>query len=102
MSSPSGPGTVRLLNGCCLSSPAAIRSFGILTRTITVNSGGLRRLLASSAGMERQTDEQLMRRVANGDHGAFSVLVDRHMRRVVSLAQSITRIRADADDIAQE
>jgi len=52
--------------------------------------------------MERQTDEQLMRRVANGDHGAFSVLVDRHMRRVVSLAQSITRIRADADDIAQE
>jgi len=52
--------------------------------------------------MERQTDEQLMQRVAKGDHRAFSVLVDRHMRRVVSVAQNITRTRADADDIAQE
>jgi len=52
--------------------------------------------------MERQTDEQLMRQVAKGDHTAFSVLVDRHMRRVVSLAQSITGKRADADDVAQE
>ena len=43
-----------------------------------------------------------MRQVAKGDHRAFSVLVDRHMRRVVSVAQSITRTRADADDIAQE
>jgi RNA polymerase sigma-70 factor, ECF subfamily len=52
--------------------------------------------------MDRQTDEQLMRQVAKGDHTAFSILVDRHLRRVVSVAQSITGTRTDADDIAQE
>jgi RNA polymerase sigma-70 factor (ECF subfamily) len=48
------------------------------------------------------SDEALMERIARGDHDAFGELVDRHMRRVVSLAQNVLGIAADADEVAQE
>ena len=43
-----------------------------------------------------------MSRIARGDHGAFSELVERHMRRVVALAQNVLRNAADADEVAQD
>jgi RNA polymerase sigma-70 factor (ECF subfamily) len=47
-------------------------------------------------------DEELMGRVATGDHAAFRALMARHMGRAIRLAESVTRNAAEADDIAQE
>lgn len=43
-----------------------------------------------------------MARVAAGDHPAFCVLVDRHFRRTLTVAERMMGRRADADEIAQE
>lgn len=48
------------------------------------------------------TDEQLLERIVRRDHAAFQTLLDRHMKRVVSLAQGVLGAAADADDVAQE
>jgi len=47
-------------------------------------------------------DADLMRRIASGDRLAYAHLVDRHLDRMVAVAQRITGRRADAEDIAQE
>ena len=52
--------------------------------------------------MEELSDEALMARVVEGDRGAFRTLVERHMRVVLSLAQRIMKVPADADELAQE
>lgn len=52
--------------------------------------------------MQLPNDEDLVLRVAQGDHAAFGLLVDRHMKRAASLAQNILRSAADADEVAQE
>ncbi len=52
--------------------------------------------------MQQPSDEDLVREIARRDHAAFGVLVDRHMKRVASLAQNILRSAADADEVAQE
>lgn len=47
-------------------------------------------------------DLPLVRRIAEGDAAAFSTLVDRHLDRVVRLAERLMASRADAEDVAQE
>jgi RNA polymerase sigma-70 factor (ECF subfamily) len=51
---------------------------------------------------ETETDERLMLRLASGSAEALHILMTRHMRRGVRLAEGVTRSEADADDIAQE
>jgi RNA polymerase sigma-70 factor, ECF subfamily len=48
------------------------------------------------------SDEDLMARVAAGDHVAFRGLMARHMRRAIRITQGILGSAADADDVAQE
>jgi len=49
------------------------------------------------------SDEELMARVAaTDDHAAFRMLMHRHMRRAVRVAQGIVSNAADADDVAQD
>jgi RNA polymerase sigma-70 factor, ECF subfamily len=47
-------------------------------------------------------DEELMRRVAEGDTAAFSVIYDRHSTVAYSLAYRIAGRRSAADDVVQE
>lgn len=48
------------------------------------------------------SDGALMQRVARGDHRAYTTLVDRHLRHVVTLAWRVLFDRADAEEVAQE
>lgn len=50
----------------------------------------------------QEEDEQLMLRVAEGDERAFRELADRHVDRVLRLAQRLLGGSAEADDVAQE
>jgi RNA polymerase sigma-70 factor, ECF subfamily len=51
----------------------------------------------------QQFDEhEIIRRAQNGDTKAFSVLMDRYMGYVFSLAVKISGNREDANDITQE
>jgi RNA polymerase sigma-70 factor (ECF subfamily) len=52
--------------------------------------------------VEGESDEELMARVASGDHPAFRGLMTRHMGRAIRLAATVVRHAGDADDIAQE
>lgn len=53
---------------------------------------------------EAEADEEwrLVRRIRNGDLGAFDVLVRRYMRRAFSVAYRILGQREDAEDLVQE
>jgi RNA polymerase sigma-70 factor, ECF subfamily len=56
-----------------------------------------------SGGMDGgETDGELMLRIAGGSDAAMRTLMLRHMRRTIRLAESIVRMAAEADDIAQE
>jgi len=48
------------------------------------------------------SDEELMKRVAQGDGGALAGLVERHSARVHAYLVRYTRSREDADDLLQE
>lgn len=48
------------------------------------------------------TDEALMSRIAAGDQAAFRMLADRHVGRILRLAQRMLRSSAESDDVAQE
>ncbi len=48
------------------------------------------------------TDEQLVRRVSDGDRTAFAVLYDRHASRVLGLLVRLLPTRGDADDVLQD
>jgi len=52
--------------------------------------------------MDELADEALMGRVANGDHAAFRLLVERHLGRAVGIAYRILGNRAEAEEAAQE
>jgi RNA polymerase sigma-70 factor, ECF subfamily len=52
--------------------------------------------------VEGESDEELMARVASGDHPAFRGLMTRHMGRAIRLAATVVRHAGEADDIAQE
>jgi RNA polymerase sigma-70 factor (ECF subfamily) len=47
-------------------------------------------------------DRDLVRRAREGDFGAFDALVNRHERRVYTLARRILRRTEDAEDVVQE
>ena len=47
-------------------------------------------------------DLRLVRRIAKGETAAFAMLVDRHLDRVVRLAERMMGNRSDAEDVAQE
>jgi RNA polymerase sigma-70 factor (ECF subfamily) len=46
-------------------------------------------------------DELLLRRIQEGDHGAFASLVHRHAKRFYGLAYRIVHDRDDAEDLVQ-
>ena len=48
------------------------------------------------------SDSDLAGHVQNGDHPAFSELVQRYMRRAFSVAYRLLRQREDAEDLVQE
>jgi RNA polymerase sigma-70 factor, ECF subfamily len=52
--------------------------------------------------VEQPTDEELVRRAAQGDHGSFRSLVDRHGKRLCALAVSLCGNATDAEDVVQE
>ena len=61
--------------------------------------------VSTAAGPPRPTDEDdglLLGAVAQGDHRAFRLLMQRHLPRVLRVAQRMTRNPDDADEIAQE
>lgn len=52
--------------------------------------------------MTETDDDQLLARVAVGEHAAFDMLVNRHLDAVLAFAQRMVGVRADAEDIAQD
>ena len=53
-------------------------------------------------GMDEQSDEALMARIAGGDRVAFDALARRHAGSIAKLAAHILGNRAEADDVAQD
>lgn len=51
---------------------------------------------------DRDTDDGLIRRVAQGDAAAWPLLVDRHLSSIVGYAWYMLGDRAEAEDVAQE
>jgi RNA polymerase sigma-70 factor (ECF subfamily) len=49
-----------------------------------------------------QSDQELLQLSSDGDSRAFHVLVDRHAAELFRLAMSLSRNRAEAEDIVQE
>jgi RNA polymerase sigma-70 factor, ECF subfamily len=47
-------------------------------------------------------DETLVLAAKNGNEQAFEILVERHRRKIVVVALHFTRVREDAEDIAQQ
>lgn len=54
------------------------------------------------AAMDQPSCEELAGRVSAGDRTAFALLVQRHLPRVVTIAQRIVLRRAEAEDVAQD
>lgn len=52
--------------------------------------------------MQEASDLELLRSAGGGDDDAFHALVDRHAAALFRVAQSLTRNRADAEDLLQE
>lgn len=48
------------------------------------------------------TDEELVEAFLNGDHKAFSTIVERHREQLIYVAKSYTKTETDAQDIVQE
>ena len=51
---------------------------------------------------EPEDDDTLLAAAGSGDPAAFGRLMDRHADRVLALAQSVLRVRADAEDVTQD
>jgi RNA polymerase sigma-70 factor (ECF subfamily) len=51
---------------------------------------------------ESKTDLQLLHAARNGDQKSFHELIDRHAGKLFGIAMSLTRNRADAEDVLQE
>lgn len=56
----------------------------------------------SAPQAEKPTDHELMRRVAGGDRAALGQLVERHQRRVCSLAYRFLGHWSEAEDVTQD
>ena len=59
-------------------------------------------MVADLRESEATTDDHLMRRVADGDLGAFGLLVERHHQRALGFAFHLMADRDGAKDAAQE
>ncbi len=57
---------------------------------------------AGIGGLDAACDDDLLRLTADGDRRAFRVLMDRHVRSVLVLAERLTASASEADEIAQE
>jgi len=51
---------------------------------------------------EETDDEALMAQVAEGDHAAYGLLVERHLARALGLARRVLRNPADAEEAVQD
>lgn len=51
---------------------------------------------------QEQQEVEWIRRAQNGDHEAFGLLVEKHQRRVFSIAFHIVRRQDETEDLAQE
>src|SRR5687767_10512062 len=60
---------------------------------------GPSRVLAG--GRVEETDEQLAKKAAWGDHAAFRVLAERHAAYLLRVATSLVGSEADAEDVVQ-
>ncbi len=57
----------------------------------------------SSAGEDAPLDDhELLARTALGDENAFAALSERHLRRMIAVAQRVLGNAAEADEVAQE
>ena len=71
------------------------------------NSAGVGQTVGSTPDSQETTglepdDLELVRKAAHGDSSAFHALVDRHAPELFRLAASLSRTRADAEDVVQE
>ena len=73
----------------------SLRTGTVVQETLTLGQGQESRPLENS-------DLELVLRAARGDSAAFHALVDRHSAALFRLAQSLSRGRADAEDVVQE
>ncbi len=60
-----------------------------------------------SAGMASGTvsvliDSEIVRRVRNGEHGLFEILVRRHNQRVYRAARAVVKDESEAEDVMQQ
>ncbi|MBM3599076.1 MAG: RNA polymerase sigma factor [Alphaproteobacteria bacterium] len=60
------------------------------------------RAQAAPAQVRGMDDDELMARIAEGDHTAYGVVVKRHVNRLIAVAQRILADRTEAEDVAQE
>jgi RNA polymerase sigma-70 factor (ECF subfamily) len=60
------------------------------------------RLTSIAGAGERQSDEDIVQRIAEGDRAAMAELYDRYANMVFSLACRIVSLPADAEDVVQE
>src|SRR5436309_1505087 len=67
----------------------------------TMNDRGPSGQPAGDDGLEA-SDLELLRAAGGGDDGAFHTLVDRHAAALYRVAISMSRNRADAEDLMQE
>lgn len=57
---------------------------------------------ASSSAAADQSDERLLSRIGEADHGAFEVLMRRHNARLFRVARAILKDDSHAEDVLQE
>src|SRR5438105_1683209 len=67
-------------------------------------SGDEKSLARAGDGLSEQQDRdlELLRAAGDGDDGAFHALVDRHAATLFRVAMSMSKNRADAEDLMQE
>lgn len=88
----------------------SVRARGITLRVIDKSPaahGGRRDNVTAAARpgnatIDAATDDELLARLANGEQQVCALLVERHLRRVVSLATRILGEQAEAEDVAQD
>lgn len=56
----------------------------------------------SDGSSDRDVDDGLIRRIADGDPAAWPILIDRHVAAIVGVAWYMLGDRAEAEDVAQE
>jgi RNA polymerase sigma-70 factor (ECF subfamily) len=64
--------------------------------------GGANAMSSSADRLVAEEDAVLVAAAKTGDTRAFELLVERHERRIFSLAQRMTRNREDAEDVVQQ